>query len=448
MSFVRPAAVAGSFYPADPAALGASINGMLATVPERGTLAPKALILPHAGYVYSGPIAASGYARLAQARDRIRQVVLIGPAHRVAFQGISVSSATAFQTPLGAVRLDSPGRDRLLALPGVICLDQAHAEEHSLEVHLPFLQSLLTDFTLLPLVAGDAPDALVAEILAAVWGGPETLVLVSSDLSHYQDYDSARRSDRVTHDAIMRLDANAFDHHGACGRTPLGGLLLLAKQRGMRIESLDLRNSGDTAGPRDRVVGYGAWALYEPPPATLSGLLLDLARRAIERRFDAAPSPLAVALLPGMQEPGASFVTLHAGGRLRGCVGSAQAYRPLVEDVADNAVKAAFNDPRFAPLSAAELPRVALSLSLLSAPEAMTVRDEADLLAQLRPGIDGLILADQGRHALFLPLVWEQLPEPAAFVLQLKRKAGLPDGHWSPTLQLARFTATDYHEAR
>lgn len=447
MGAVRPPAVAGSFYPADPQTLAAEIRRLLAAVPSSSGPAPKALIAPHAGYIYSGPIAATAYARLAQAGRGISRVVLMGPAHRVAFRGIGISTAQAFRTPLGDVPLDPLGAE-LLAIPGVVALDEAHREEHSLEVHLPFLQMLLDRFTLLPLVAGDASDQLVAEVLERAWGGPETLVVISSDLSHYHDYETATARDHATAEAIARLDPDSFDHYGACGRTPLGGLLTLARRRGMGIEPLDIRNSGDTAGPRDRVVGYGSWALYEQQAdRALPQVLLTLARRAIERRLTDRPQPLVIPDMPALQAKGACFVTLHRDGQLRGCMGSPVAWRPLTEDVTDNAARAAFSDPRFPPVGADEMFRVKLSLSLLTAPEPMRFEDESDLLSQLRPGIDGLVIEDQGCHALFLPVVWEQLPVPAAFLGHLKVKAGLSADHWSDSFQASRFTAEQYHEA-
>jgi AmmeMemoRadiSam system protein B/AmmeMemoRadiSam system protein A len=447
MGAIRPPAVAGSFYPADPQTLAADVRRLLAAVPSSAGPAPKALIAPHAGYVYSGPIAATAYARIAEAGHDISRVVLMGPAHRVAFRGIGISTAQAFRTPLGDIPLDPVGAE-LLAIPGVVALDEAHREEHSLEVHLPFLQTLLDRFTLLPLVAGDAPDQLVAEVLERVWGGPETLIVISSDLSHYHDYETATERDHATAAAIARLDPDSFDHYGACGRTPLGGLLTLARRRGMRIEPLDIRNSGDTAGPRDRVVGYGSWALYEPQPdRSLPQVLLTLARRAIERRLTDRPHPLPIPDMPELREKGACFVTLHRDGHLRGCIGSPVAWRSLAEDIADNAVRAAFSDPRFPPVGADEMFRVKLSLSLLTAPEPMRFEDENDLLSQLRPGIDGLVIEDQGHHALFLPAVWQQLPVPSAFLGHLKAKAGLPADHWSDSFQASRFTAEEYHEA-
>lgn len=447
MISVRDPAVAGSFYPADPTALDSELRRMLDSAPHEPSPAPKAIIAPHAGYIYSGPIAASAYARLDSVRDEISRVVLVGPAHRLAFRGIGVSTAQAFRTPLGLVPLD-PACGRLTAFSGVVALDEAHRTEHSLEVHLPFLQTVLDHFTLVPLVVGMTSDEEVADLLELLWGGPETLIVISTDLSHYHDYKSATERDRQTAEAIQRFDPESFDHHGACGRTPLGGLLTLARRRGMRIEALDIRNSGDTAGPRDRVVGYGAWALYESrPDPTLPQLLLGLARRAIERRLTDRPDPIELPDIPALQEKGASFVTLHRDGQLRGCIGSPTAWRSLAEDVTDNAVRAAFSDPRFPPVGADEMFRVKLSLSLLTAPEPIRFTDEEDLLSQLRPGIDGLIIEDRDRHALFLPAVWEQLPEPKDFLGHLKAKAGLNPHHWSDTFRALRFTAEEHHEA-
>ena len=444
MGLVRPAAVAGSFYPSDPAILASDVRRMLDAVPAGGAV-PKVIIAPHAGYIYSGPIAARAYARLASARQEISRVVLIGPAHRVGFAGVAASSAAAFQTPLGEIPLDAEIGEKLKAIPGVVTLDAAHAEEHSLEVHLPFLQMLLDRFTLVPLVAGQASDMLVAQVLNAAWGGPETLIVVSSDLSHYEAYEAARARDSKTAQAIERFDPAAFDHHGACGRIPLGGLLLLAKQRDMRVTPLDLRNSGDTAGPRDRVVGYGSWALYEAA-TEVPQILLDLARKAIAGKFESAPAALTVPNLPELMAEGASFVTLRIRGELRGCIGSVTAWRGLAQDVAENAQRAAFADPRFPPLSIDEWPQVRLSLSLLSAPVAFPVKDRADLLAQLRPHVDGLIIEEGERRALFLPAVWEQLPQPEDFLGHLLHKAGLAPDYWSAGLRLWRFGAEEFSE--
>jgi len=256
---IRPAAVAGRFYPADAASLRQMIQSFLATAPRTGG-DPKAIIAPHAGYVYSGPIAASAYASWAAARDTIRRVVLVGPAHFVPFRGLALPSSEAFETPLGEVPVDREALQRLLALPRVQLLDEAHTNEHSLEVQLPFLQTVLNRFSIVPVLAGQASDSEVCAVLDALWGGPETRFVISSDLSHYLDSPTARRVDRATAKAIEGLRPEDISEEQACGRIPIRGLLAAARARHLRVQTLDLRNSGDTAGSPGRVVGYGAFA--------------------------------------------------------------------------------------------------------------------------------------------------------------------------------------------
>lgn len=263
---VRPPAVAGMFYPGERRELAQAVAQMLAAAaheaPERAV--PKAIIAPHAGYLYSGPVAASVYALLAPARGRIRRVVLAGPTHRVALRGLALPDAKAFATPLGTVEVDRAALESLRGLPQVVVSAQAHAFEHSLEVHLPFLQTVLEGFTLVPLAVGHASAQEVAAVLEALWGGPETLIVVSSDLSHYLPYADAQAVDRETARAILEL-STAISHEQACGATPVTGLTLAARRHGLKPELIDLRNSGDTAGDKSRVVGYGAFAFYEQP---------------------------------------------------------------------------------------------------------------------------------------------------------------------------------------
>jgi len=265
MQTTRTAAVAGLFYPGDPQALAAEVQAYLSEARPVAAAVPKAIIAPHAGYVYSGPIAASVYARLAPLRGRVKRVVLAGPAHRVYVQGAAIPSVASFATPLGPVPLDREALERLRALPFVEVSDRAHAQEHCLEVHLPFLKAVLGDFALVPIVVGDATTEEAATLLETLWGGDETLIVVSSDLSHYLPYDTARRVDDATAEAIVHLEARLVPDE-ACGAIPINGLLRAARKRGLVPERLDVRNSGDTAGPRDRVVGYGAFA-FSPGPA-------------------------------------------------------------------------------------------------------------------------------------------------------------------------------------
>jgi len=265
MTRIRRPAVAGRFYPAEAPALAATVDMLLAEARARQTTAPpssppKALVVPHAGYVYSGPVAASAYVTLDAGREIISRVVLLGPAHHVALAGAGVSGADAFETPLGLVPVDDAGRSLVARLPGVTIDDEAHAEEHSLEVQLPFLQRCLAQFTVLPLVVGWAPPAVVAPVLEAVWDNPATLVVVSSDLSHYHPYEVAHRLDTATAAAIVAGRLEAIGPDDACGFHPLTGLLEVVRRRKLAMRLLDLRSSGDTAGPRDQVVGYGAFA--------------------------------------------------------------------------------------------------------------------------------------------------------------------------------------------
>ena len=264
MSKARGPAVAGSFYPADPAELEAAVAGYLdearrgLPASERGD-APKAVIAPHAGYVYSGPIAASVYARVEALRAQVRRVVLLGPCHREPIQGLALPDADAFATPLGEVPVDREAVEALLRLPQVALADRAHEGEHSLEVQLPFLQRVLERFSLVPLAVGAATPEETCEVLESVWGGAETLIVISSDLSHYHDYATARELDAATSRAIEALDPAGLGPESACGRVPARGLLLAARRHGLSGRTVDLRNSGDTAGPRGEVVGYGAY---------------------------------------------------------------------------------------------------------------------------------------------------------------------------------------------
>ena len=262
MSVIRPAAVADMFYTGDPAQLRAEVQSMLA---EASLIAPapKAIIVPHAGYIYSGPIAASAFAQLIPAKDKIKRVVLLGPCHRVALSGLATSSADFFETPLGSIPIDRILSDKLTQLPQVQEFDLTHEQEHSLEVQLPFLQQTLSKFTLLPLVVGEASGTEVHEVLEAVWGGDETLIVISSDLSHYHEYSTAQAMDATTCKAIENLDADHIHYEQACGRNPVLGLLLSARKHNLKVTTLDLRNSGDTAGSKDKVVGYGAWAFTQ-----------------------------------------------------------------------------------------------------------------------------------------------------------------------------------------
>jgi MEMO1 family protein len=260
---VRPPAVAGSFYAGHPDQLRAEVAELLASAPPSRAVSPKALIVPHAGYIYSGRVAATAFAPLRGRASTIERVVVIGPAHYIAVRGIATPTVDAFETPLGRLPVDHESLAAITDLSFVISADGPHAPEHTLEVELPFLQTLLGSFAVVPLLVGDAAPKNVADVLRRLWGRAETLIVVSSDLSHYHDYDTARRLDAATADAIERHDWGHLGPNDACGFLSIAGLLIEAARRGLRAQRLSLCNSGDAAGGRDRVVGYGAWIFEE-----------------------------------------------------------------------------------------------------------------------------------------------------------------------------------------
>jgi AmmeMemoRadiSam system protein B/AmmeMemoRadiSam system protein A len=451
---VRLPAVAGTFYPGDRSALHAEVARLLAAAPVRVARRPKALVVPHAGYVYSGPTAAAAYAQLRAPGPRVERVVLLGPAHHVAVAGLALPEADRFLTPLGEVPLDLEAARRALRHPQVTRSASAHILEHSLEVQLPFLQEALGPFALVPFAVGRATPRDVAEVLAELWGGDETLVVISTDLSHYLPYDDARAIDRLTARQILACDAEGLHADQACGRTPLSGLLYEGRRRGLEVEQLDLRNSGDTAGDRDAVVGYGAFAVHEPVPEVASSpdihrrraaIVTGLARAAVASLFG-APPPTAPAGESWLEERRACFVSLHRDGLLRGCIGTTEPRATLHEEVVRCAKAAASTDTRFPPVGPDELDELEIDVSVLSPLRSIEADDEAAALQAIRPGVDGLMLEVGGRRAVFIPAVWEQLPEPAAFLSALRRKAGLPD-EWLPGTRLFRFTAEHYREA-
>lgn len=451
---IRAPEVAGHFYPDGNNACADLLERCLAGARPSGGVAPKVLVAPHAGWAFSGPIAGTAYAALRPQAERISRVVLLGPAHRVPFRGIATTSAEAWATPLGTVAVDWEALSHLLALPGVAVMDAAFAQEHSLEVHAPFIQRVFPGAAIVPLLIGDAPPALVSEAVGQLWGGPETVIVVSSDLSHFHDQATARRLDDETAGWIETLRPDRIGAQGACGHRALAGVLDQARRRDLRATALDLRTSADTRGNPERVVGYGAFALEYASVARLPDAdrsqLVEAARFGVRFGVEHGRAPtvqLGRGLSPTVTARRASFVTLTLDGRLRGCIGSMAPHRALLVDVVDNAWKAAFGDRRFPPLTADELDRLEVSVSILSTPVAMSFADQADLCRQVRPDVDGLIMQDGDRRGLFLPSVWSGLPKAETFVTHLKRKAGLPADHWSDSLRVFRYTTESFGAA-
>lgn len=445
----RPPAVAGLFY-RDDAGLASEVRRYI-DAGVTSALVPRAIIVPHAGYVYSGPVAGSGYRALANLDRAVRRVYLLGPAHRVYTRGVAAPSHRAFATPLGEVAVDRACIERFVdAFDFVHVDDDPHREEHSLEVQLPFLVAALDDFTVVPLVVGDIEPSRLEALVDLMLDDGEGLVVVSSDLSHYLGYADAKLADTDTIGRMEGLKWRELGADNACGFIPVAALLACAARRGLEVSALDVRNSGDTAGPRDAVVGYASLVVHEPAArfdTSTRRRLLGVARDAIGQRLAGRSVQVAVEDWPfTCARHGASFVTLTRDGELRGCIGTLEPREPLVTSVANNAVRAAFNDPRFTPLQPGELDEIAVAVSVLSPPVPMRFASQPDLLDQLRPGVDGLVLTCGRRRGTFLPSVWSQLPTPLEFLGGLKRKAGLSEHFWSADIRVERYTTESFGE--
>lgn len=467
---VRRAVWAGRFYPAERLELQELLNRLAQKARQTFSSPPnhqnlRALVLPHAGYIYSGWTAAHSAPLLAG--HGFQKVLLIGPDHRIGFTGAAVSDATHWETPLGKTRLHADaGRLRQHALFRAIA--DADRVEHSLEVLLPYLQHYLPrPFDLVPVVVGQSnPANLLSPIESLI--DARTLVVVSSDLSHFLSATAARKKDQRTLAAIMNLDAGALGamDNAACGLRPLQLLIQLAHRFGWKPALLHYCTSADTAGEPGRVVGYAALAFFgdenmsrkastgSVPSPEQGRQLVMLARQSIEKKLGIANNTEEHTADPGFQQevfqkPGASFVTLKINHQLRGCIGSLQAVEALVENVRQNAINAAFHDPRFRSLSAKEARLMDVEVSVLSHPEPLAYKDSADLLTKLHPHKDGVVIRSGARSATFLPQVWEQLPRKEEFLSHLCRKAALPADAWqSGDLEVLTYQVTYFEEEK
>ena len=452
-SQVHPAQVAGIFYPADSHRLRDLIEKMRLGGRPDGGVAPKIVVAPHAGIVYSGAVAATAFGPWSRRTEPPRRVVVVGPAHRYAFRGLAIHPAMAWRTPLGEARVAAAGH-RSLAEARLAAVDaRPFAGEHSLEMHLVMLQAMLPEpFEILPILVGDAEPRRVAEALRLVWGGPETVIAVSSVLSHFLDQASAETIDSETCRLIEILNGAALDARRACGFLPIMGALEIAAERDLRATGLHLATSADAGAGASSVVGYGAFALEYAASARLADADRELVLAACMASLAAAakdggqPPRLALdgRLSPALASTRGSFVTLTHAGKLRGCMGSLSPARSLIDDAAANAVLAGFSDPRFAQLPEAELAGLRIDVSILSCPRSIPAASETELMAALEPDRDGLLLAAHGRRAIFLPSVWRHLPEAKAFVSHLLAKAGFDPQRWPDGLEAKRFRVESF----
>ena len=444
----RKSAVAGSFYPNDPVELGLVIKNLL----NRGSntkTCPKIIISPHAGYIYSGIIAARAYSTILSFKNLISRVVIIGPSHFVWFKGLAVPSDTYFSTPLGDVPVD---RDAIKSLSDyVVVNNEAHKKEHSIEVQIPFLQCVLSDFSIVPIVVGDASAEEVSRVIEILWGGTETLFVLSTDLSHYHSYDECNKIDKKTSEYILKKDFQKLSGEMACGYSGLRGMLNTVNKLSIDGKLLGICNSGDTSGSKDRVVGYGAYSFGD--------LLSDISYSDDYKRFllKLARSSILYGLKNNTPMKSfddsynifikrATFVTLEIDGKLRGCIGSLLPTRDLAHDVVSNAYSAAFRDSRFSPVNIDDLKKINITISILSMPVQIIFNSEDDLLRQIKPGIHGLILYEGDNCGTFLPAVWDDIKDKKDFLNHLKVKAGLDFHYWSDTIKCSSYTTQAFSD--
>ncbi|MDR1401624.1 MAG: AmmeMemoRadiSam system protein B [Puniceicoccales bacterium] len=437
----KTADVAGMFYPADPQTLRNQILAFQNFSLPLCSCESRAVIIPHAGYVYSGQLAASALQYLDK---NAANIFIFAPAHRIPLEGIAVCDYDAFETPLGTLAVNCEICDRLRKDFGCKLSSEAFSGEHAVEVQLPMLQMHLPGAKIIPLVVGDTAHSTVCEILEKFWEDRKNAFIISSDLSHFHSCEEAAEIDSTTCNMIENCATEDFSFDRACGATAIRGLMDFTAKKGFSLQRVGTHNSGDTSGDRNRVVGYGAWILSEVGMNKFiknyfSDEVISICHGSIEsalRGEDFTPPNIR----PPLEQLGASFVTLKIHGDLRGCIGSIRAYQPLISDLIQNARSAAFRDSRFSPLTGEEFANIDIHVSLLSHPRKIAFKCEKDLLDAITPNLDGIIIRDGIFQAVYLPSVWEQLPDKNEFLASLKLKAGLPRNHFSGTLEAFKFS--------
>lgn len=468
MDKFRAPAVAGLFYPADAEVLDAEVGGYLASGRPIQNVQPKILIVPHAGYMYSAKTAAQAYAQLEPYKTQIKNVILVGPSHRVGFNGFALSNDDYFITPLGKIAVNKEITRELKQNPDFIYLAAAHKDEHSLEVQLPFLQKVLKKFEIVPVLYGsDNPEAL-AKALSPYLQRKDTLIVFSADLSHYYTYDEAQMLDNHT-GAMVAAGRPEVENHMSCGAIGINTAILLSKQNRLYPQLLDMVNSGDVTGDKSGVVGYASWLfsdeqtkkgrpqlrLLEQETQNLRDFagdygagLMKIAKTAVNEAVQKNKNykPARSDYDDVMFNRGAAFVTLEKNGELRGCIGSLMPSQAIAYDVAQNAHAAAMEDSRFTPVKPEELKDLKISISLLTGFEPITYKDEEDLLMQIAAGTDGIVIRDGDRQGVFLPAVWKQLPDKQEFLNNLKLKAGMSPSYWSNRIKVYRFRVVEISE--
>jgi len=443
----REPAVAGAFYPGDKNTLSEDIDGFLAKAPEYPDVwGVRGLISPHAGYVYSGPVAAYGYRQLM--KSRYETVIILGISHRTYVDGAYIPDVENFKTPLGLVPVSEKAKE-MLEEGGIFTSQPAGADsqEHSVEVQVPFLQKVLPPFKVVPIMVGDADPVKLADQLMK-YVDEDTLVVASTDLSHYKPYGECVATDDRTIKSILSQDAARMASAGdACGKIPVLTLMEIGKRKGWRPRLFDYRNSGDTAGDKSQgVVGYASIGFYDGLNQEEEKRLIAIAKETLVRHYRGEEMSVDESTLPAklLEEKGC-FVTLNRGKQLRGCIGHLTPQMKLYRCVIDNALNAALNDGRFNPVEASELSDIKIEISVLTTPRPLRYESPDDLKAKLIPGVDGVILKSGWRESTYLPVVWDMISDKQEFLEELCLKQGSGKDCWK-TADVMTYQAQEFHE--
>ncbi len=436
---IKEPAVADMFYSAIPDELKKEINEFAAKNGNNYKYKTRAVIVPHAGLIYSGQLAYEGIYQLDKS---VKNIFIFAPAHRVAFEGLALSGFDEWKTPLGNIGINQEINQNLIEKFGLKIFDAGYENEHSIEIQVPIIQTLFEDVKIIPVLVGKAAPEIITNIIKEYYDDKECGFLISSDLSHFLSDDKAKQIDEETAGMIESGNIKNFRYEQACGAIGIYGLVGFANSKGYSMIRVNMFNSSAISGDKSSVVGYGSWFLYEGEKNSFikeyySGYLLDLCRNIILSRLE--NKKIYTNHAPVFNESGACFVTLKKNGNLRGCIGSIVAHQPLINDIVDNAQSAAFRDPRFNPLTIDEVDELTIDISLLSEPKPMQFSDEQDLLNQIVPYKDGIIIKDGWQQAVYLPSVWEDLPEKEVFLKSLKVKAGMSPDHFSKNFEAFRF---------
>ncbi len=461
---VRESVIAGSWYPGKKEDLIKLIDSFLRNTDNAGLKDIKALIAPHAGYTYSGQVAAWAYKQIAG--RKYKKVIILAPSHHVGFRGASIPGYTHFETPMGEVKVSGIAESMKKESKLIQSIDLIEEKEHSLEIQLPFLQKVLnSDFELIPAVVGDVSESDRTELAELITKNldDDTLIVASTDLSHYYAYDAAVSMDTECVEAITGLDTKDAERCEMCGMNPVLILMEIAKKQGWNAHLLKYANSGDATGDTSGVVGYAAIAFYggekdakkrnsQALPGELNDVekkyLLGLARETIENYVKTGEVTEPHTEDAKLKEMRGAFVTLEKKGQLRGCIGHILPVEPLYLDVRDNAISAATEDPRFRHVVEEELDNIEIEISVLTSPEKIKTKSAKETLENIRPGIDGIILEYKGRGATYLPQVWEQLQKKEEFLDSLCMKAGLSPGAWKEKgATLSRYQVQAFKES-